>query len=189
LSFEVLRQLLERGLDPNSYSEGIQQGDWSILKHSYKGWLLPPLACAMSRLCYDKAELLIDYGADIRPDQRGKQHITLVNATRSMRCTLIAKFLNRDFYVNQKSETGETPLSVAVTAGNVEVVELLLRRGAEPNMRIGAFPTVLSLAIAKGHIEVADILRKHGAKEKCEEVDIDAEDDYLAGVAELLSSE
>ncbi|RLL94297.1 hypothetical protein CFD26_101803 [Aspergillus turcosus] len=190
LSIEVLRQLLERGLDPNEYSEALQQGSPSILKHSHKGWLLPPLACAMRGLFYDKAELLIDYGADPRPVQRGKQRITLVNVTQSMRCTLIAKFVNRGFDVNEKSHTGETPISLRPAgAGKVEVVEFLLRRGADPNIRIGPSPSVLSLAMRKGHSEVADVLRKHGAKEMCEEMDVDAEDDSLAGVAELLSSE
>lgn len=187
LSIEVLRQLLERGLDPNTYSAAIQQGRPSIRKHSRKGWPLLPLACATSQRFYDEAELLLDHGAD-PPLQRGKRHITLVNATRSMKCTFIAKFLDRGFDVNEKSGTQATPLSVAVTAGNVEVVEFLLRHGVEPNMRIGSFPSVLSLAIAKGQIEVADVLRKHGAKEKCEEMNVDEEEDYLAGVAELLSS-
>ncbi|PKX90163.1 uncharacterized protein P174DRAFT_463625 [Aspergillus novofumigatus IBT 16806] len=75
--------------------------------------------------------------------------------------------------------------SLAVTDGNAEVAELLLCHGADPNMRIGSFSSVLSLAIAKGHVEVADLLRKHGAKEKCEDMDVD-DDDYLAGVVELL---
>ncbi|RHZ59002.1 hypothetical protein CDV55_105232 [Aspergillus turcosus] len=189
LTIEVLKQLLERGLDPNAYSEALQKGHQAIRKRSRKGWLLPPLACAMSQRFYDKAELLLDHGADLRPIHRGKQHITLVNATRSMKRTFIAKFLDRGFDVNEKSDTGETPLSVAVRADNVEVVELLLRRGAEPNIRIGPSPSVLSLAMRKGHSEVADVLRKHGAKEMCEEMDVDAEHDSLAGVAELLSSE
>jgi ankyrin repeat protein len=120
----------------------------------------------MSQQFYDKAELLIDHGADLRPIHRRKKHITLVNATRSMKCTLIAKMLNRGFDVNEKSDAGETPLSVAVTDGKVEVAELLLCHGADPNMRIGPFSSVLSLVIAKGHVEVADALRKHGAKEK-----------------------
>ncbi|GAQ12135.1 hypothetical protein ALT_9456 [Aspergillus lentulus] len=187
LSIDVLRQLLELCLDPNAYSKALQQGHSSIRKHSRKGWLLPPLACAMSQQFYDEAELLIDHGADLRPIYRRKQHITLVNATRSMKCTLIVKMLDRDFDVNEKSDAGETPLSVAVTAGNAEVAELLLCQGADPNVRIGSFPSVLALAIAKGHVEVADVLRKHDAKEKCEEMDVD-EEDYLAGVGELLSS-
>ncbi|GIJ90901.1 hypothetical protein Asppvi_009866 [Aspergillus pseudoviridinutans] len=171
LSIEVLRRLLEQGLDPNAYSEALRQGHPSIRRHSRKGWLLPPLSCAMSQLYYDKAELLIDHGADPRPLQRGRQHITLVNVTRSMKCTFIAKMPDRGFNVNEKSDAGETPLSVAVTAGNVE----------------GPFRPVLSLAIAKGHVEIADVLRKHGAKETCEDMDVDDED-YLAGVVELLSS-
>jgi ankyrin repeat protein len=187
LSIDVLRQLLELGLDPNAYSKALQQGHPSIRKQSRKGWLLPPLACAMSQQFYDKAELLIDHGADLRPIYRRKQHITLVNATRSMKCMLIVKMLNRGFDVNEKSDAGETPLSVAVTDGNAEVAELLLCHGADPSMRIGPFSSVLSLAIAKGYVEVANVLRKHGAKEKCEEMDVD-EEDYLVGVVELLSS-
>ncbi|GIK06713.1 ankyrin-2 [Aspergillus viridinutans] len=187
LSIDLLRQLLELGLDPNAYSEALQQGLPSIRNRSRKGWLLPPLACAMSLHFYDKAELLIDHGADPRPFQRGRQHVTLVNVTRSIKYTFIAKMLDRGFNVNEKSDAGETPLSVAVTAGNAEVAELLLCHGAEPNIRIGSFPSVLSLAIAKGHVEVADVLRKHGAKETCEDMDVDDED-YLAGVVELLSS-
>jgi ankyrin repeat protein len=142
----------------------------------------------MSQLYYDKAKLLMDHGADPRPFQRGRQHITLVNATRSMKSTLIAKLLERGFDANEKSDTGETPLSLAVAAGNLEVAELLLHHGAESNMRIGSFPSLLSLAIAKGYVEKADVLRKYGAKEMCEEMDVD-EEDYLAGVVELLSSE
>ncbi|GIC92466.1 ankyrin repeat domain-containing protein [Aspergillus udagawae] len=115
--------------------------------------------------------------------QRGRQHVTLVNATRSMKCMLIAKLLERGFDANEKSDTGETPLSLAVAAGYLEVAELLLRHGAEPNMRIGSFPSLLLLAIAKGYVEVADVLRKYGAKEMCEEIHVD-EEDYLAGVAE-----
>ncbi|RHZ59275.1 ankyrin repeat domain-containing protein [Aspergillus thermomutatus] len=180
LSIEVLRKLLELGLDPNAYSEALQRGDPSIRKRSRKGWLLPPLACAMSQPFFDKAELLIDHGADPRPVHRGKQHITLVKATRSSKCSLVAKMLDRGFDVNEKSDTGETPLSVAVTAGNVEVVEFLLRHGAEPNMRIGSFPSVLALAIGKGHVEVADVLRKHGAMEECDDMHVDDEEDCLA---------
>ncbi|KAF7178977.1 hypothetical protein CNMCM7691_007852 [Aspergillus felis] len=186
LTIEVLRQLLELGLDPNEYSEALQQGLPSIRRHSRKGWLLPPLACAMSQHFYDKAELLIDHGADPRPFQRGRQHITLVNVTRSMKSNFIAKIIDRGFSVNEKSDADETPLSVAVTAGNPEVAELLLGHGAEPNIRIGPFPSVLSLAIANGHVEVADVLRKHGAKETCEDMGVD--EGYLAGVVELLSA-
>ncbi|KAG2007692.1 hypothetical protein GB937_008342 [Aspergillus fischeri] len=76
---------------------------------------------------------------------------------------------------------------LAVTDGNAEVAELLLCHGADPNMRTGPFSSVLSLAIAKGHVEVADVLLKHCAKEKCKEMDVD-EEDYLAGMVELLSS-
>ncbi|GFF88536.1 hypothetical protein IFM61606_06671 [Aspergillus udagawae] len=145
LSIEVLRRLLEQGLDPNAYSETLQQGHPSIRRQS-RGASHGPWSRSTAF-------------------QRGRQHVTLVNATRSMKCMLIAKLLERGFDANEKSDTGETPLSLAVAAGYLEVAELLLRHGAEPNMRIGSFPSLLLLAIAKGYVEVVDVLRKYGAKE------------------------
>jgi len=55
---------------------------------------------------------------------------------------------------------GETPLGAAATGGYVEVVDLLIRSGAnlEPNGR-----QPLACAAGEGHVDVADVLIRAGA--------------------------
>ena len=60
----------------------------------------------------------------------------------------------------------ETPLILAFSTDRLDVMELLLSRGADPNERIGnKGQTVLRLAGAMGKQAMADLLRKHGATE------------------------
>jgi len=56
-------------------------------------------------------------------------HITLINTTQSIKCTFIAKLIDQGFDVNENSDTGEKPLSVAVTAGYIISVAILLFPG------------------------------------------------------------
>ena len=59
-----------------------------------------------------------------------------------------------------------TPLATAFSADRVDVMELLLSRGADPNVRIGnKGQTVLKVAVAMRKQATADLLRKYGAIE------------------------
>jgi len=52
----------------------------------------------------------------------------------------------------------------AAFAGNVELVNLLLEKGADPNARNGEGKTPLTFAREKGHDSVVELLRKRGAE-------------------------
>jgi ankyrin repeat protein len=57
-----------------------------------------------------------------------------------------------------------TPLHLAAFKGSVEMVELLLARGADPNARADKGATPLSAASRQGHKKVEAVLVRHGAK-------------------------
>jgi ankyrin repeat protein len=59
-------------------------------------------------------------------------------------------------------DNGMTPLGDAVLAAQMESVERLLLRGADPNRRANG-NTALHWAASKGDIEIARILLDHGA--------------------------
>ena len=53
-----------------------------------------------------------------------------------------------------------TPLHVASAAGHVEIVQMLLKKGARPHVRDNNGRTALDLARAGGHDEVARLLER-----------------------------
>jgi ankyrin repeat protein len=63
-----------------------------------------------------------------------------------------------------KAEHGVTPLHLAAYTGSVELVELLLAKGADPNARADKGATPLVAASRQGHKKVEAVLLRHGAK-------------------------
>ena len=59
--------------------------------------------------------------------------------------------------------SGCTLLLIAAEHGHKEIVELLLKRGAEADARDGEDCTALMAAAAHGHEQVAEMLLRHGA--------------------------
>ena len=74
--------------------------------------------------------------------------------------------------VNPRNFHGITPLCIlSHCSGNLEVAEMLLRYGANPNIRSSHCQGALYVALQKGHPGLASLLLKHGA-------DPIARDDY-----------
>lgn len=59
-------------------------------------------------------------------------------------------------------KTGQ-PISRAARAGHLEIVELLLKHGVDPNYRNAAGGSPLVLAIQRGHFDLVRFLLAHGA--------------------------
>jgi ankyrin repeat protein len=70
--------------------------------------------------------------------------------------------------VNAKDKDGWTPLHPASYEGHQEIVELLIGKGADVNVKVEFGPfqgkTPLDSANNRGRTGIADLLRKHGGK-------------------------
>ncbi len=65
--------------------------------------------------------------------------------------------------VNAQNLNGFYPLTSAASWGHNEIVELLIAKGADVNVKSSG-KTPLDWAIKQLHLETADLLRKHGGK-------------------------
>ncbi|KAF3656940.1 putative serine/threonine-protein phosphatase 6 regulatory ankyrin repeat subunit C-like isoform X2 [Capsicum annuum] len=66
--------------------------------------------------------------------------------------------------INSGDEEGWVPLHSAASSGNVEIVEILLNRGADVNQKNDGGRTALHYAASKGRAKIAELLISPGAK-------------------------
>lgn len=93
----------------------------------------------------------------------------LLAATRKSDAVKVRELLAQGANVNAKSPYGATPLFFACDRSNVEIVKILLEKGADANVKdtfYGATP--LGWALGKGNAEVVRLLIEKGANEKAE---------------------
>jgi ankyrin repeat protein len=83
----------------------------------------------------------------------------------------IRLLLDRGAYIDAGSESGRSALQIAAHEGNVELVEILIRRGADINARnqyflgpnSGSHMTALTAASNNGHVRTVQVLLEHGS--------------------------
>jgi ankyrin repeat protein len=76
----------------------------------------------------------------------------------------VRQMIRQGVDVNAIDFGGETPLMCAATAGQKDIVELLLVAGANVHYRPDG-ASILALAEMNGHSEVAELLRNAGASD------------------------
>jgi ankyrin repeat protein len=144
-----IRQLLEKGADPNRLSNGMS-----------------PLSRAVEREQTALAALLIQYGADPhQPDRNG--HLPLWRAVRANNAVLAGLLLYRSSDpvadANWTTPEGLPLLNVAVSQEHTALTRVLAEGGADVNATDYLENTPLHLAAERGLTEVVNVLLAQGA--------------------------
>lgn len=92
---------------------------------------------------------------------RRRPPTTLTGAIKSGDVTLVRRFLDAGFPVEERTVGFHSPLGPAASSGNLEIVDLLLSRGAQPSP--GGIFTPVGNAAEKGHLAVLKRLVQAGA--------------------------
>lgn len=108
------------------------------------------LAAQQGHLAAVHALLAAGAAAPARPD-RGGLHAAAQNGHRE----IVVALLDAGWPVDSPDEDGSTPLAEAVLAERLAVIELLLERGADPNLADALGNSPISLARAHGSSSLA----------------------------------
>jgi hypothetical protein len=111
---ERARQLLEQGINPNSYN---MQGD-------------PILILAMRNKNSLLVRLIIEHGADINLPGAGG-NTPLIEAAATLQEEMILLLLEHKAAINSKNSQGQTALILLIKNGSRAIIETLLKHGAD----------------------------------------------------------
>ena len=106
-----------------------------------------------------------DYLKSLNVVSNAKESIFIAAETGNL--SAIKQHLRTGVNLNTKNEFGVSALSLAVTRGYKQIVELLISEGAKIDDSLIDEATLLDLAILNGDKEIVDILRNHDAKISC----------------------
>jgi ankyrin repeat protein len=108
-------------------------------------------------------ELLLEHRADVNTMNSGYRiplHLAVFKRHFDIAWTLLIYGADPNA---RDDEHGGTPLHLASTCGWVDIVNLLLDRGASVNSQDGHGKTPLHMAASSGHLDAARWLIRHGA--------------------------
>ena len=110
--------------------------------------LVTPLLLAISKGNLSVVTELLAAGAD--PNLPMAQGVTPLMFASLQPAPYVSALLGRGAKVDVAAETGVTPLKAAISAGHADVVELLLKAGANPDYDGGRPPSPRAMSAGKG---------------------------------------
>ena len=132
-----------------------------------------PLMYAASVDDIEMVKILTENGAKVNAsDSHGRTGLMYVAIKHDVQCEhsveIIDFLTSKGADVNAKYfndvDSDITALMIATTVGNIEIVEALIRNGANVNARTTKGTTALSAARTKRYTEIENLLRKSGAR-------------------------
>jgi hypothetical protein len=98
---------------------------------------------------------------DVIPDENAKCDHALIIATLREQTSEVYRLINTKIDLNAVDGRGITPLVYAIFAKNTEIIGMLLRGGANPNVPLNFMPLVIACDIL--NIEIIKLLVAAGA--------------------------
>ncbi len=155
VDLDTVETLLERGVSPNFVDIGGT-----------------PLSIAVLRGSVDLIELLLRYNADIDYSEPGElmDCLPLMEACKKENIALITYLLKLGATLDRVAGNGKSILEVAVETGNIEVVDFLIKAGANTEIKSGLYlkfdKTPICAAVMNNDTQMVTFLVKNGAKTK-----------------------
>ncbi|HXK50025.1 MAG TPA: ankyrin repeat domain-containing protein [Clostridiales bacterium] len=116
-------------------------------------------------------EYLLDKGAEIAPEECMSGNSCTIDGTTILHQAMYANnpeivelLIKRKAPLNVIDSNGSTPLMIAVNRGSVDIAQLLLNNGADPDIKDTAYGrSALHIAASKGYDKIAALLISEGA--------------------------
>lgn len=144
---DICKYLIDNGVDVNGISKQAK-----------------PLAGALFEKHEETGLLLIKHNADIYDIFRGQSALHIA-AQKGLKKVVIELLKNGiDINLLSENQFGVTPLQDASMEGQVEIVKLLISKGADVNRKSKLGFTPLDDALQKKHTDILNLLKKNGAK-------------------------
>ncbi|KAJ7900863.1 ankyrin repeat-containing domain protein [Mycena leptocephala] len=138
----LVRVILEHSADVDIRGELVLELCGDLLRITIEGGKYETALQVGARRSPEIVKLLLEYGAD--PNIEGGAHGTALQAVSDMACWEIVLLLLAESRTKIPEDTDI--LRQAIYAGEIEVVRLLLEKGADPNFRGGEYGTALQAA-------------------------------------------
>ena len=104
---------------------------------------------------------MLPTGLEPKPKEKSPEGIrALFYAIEKTNLVYAQKVLSMNFDPNLLHDNGYSPLGYAAMKGNPQMVELLLRNGADPTFATKEGDTPVELALRFGHSDVANVLKQ-----------------------------
>jgi len=170
--------------DHSKFLEYVQAGKVSMVEEAIRknpglvtnqdgDLITSPLRIAIESSQPEIVTLLMDKGASfLKPVNIYPLHLSVkfASSTKTAKdkpapdIQLMEYFLSKGCTINDKDESGNTPLHCAAKSGKLEVVEKLINMGADVNAKNEYGETPLKIAEDKGLISIIKLLQANGAK-------------------------
>lgn len=149
----IIEYLVDKGADVNARDKDGETAFSLVMQHK-------KYANFDSKAVNKIGDMLLRHNAD--PGNFPIKDVSLFSAVRENNPVLVQILITKGADVNKEEDDGDTPLIAASWAGYLDIVKILVERGANVNaVKQSDGATALSAA---SNQQIADYLKEHGAK-------------------------